>query len=311
MLNYPSAPFLVAIRLTNRCNLTCKHCIVSSSCSAEGELTTREWLSLFDELKSIKVFRLNLTGGEPLFRKDFPLLLENIANSHFAISINTNGTLLKRPLVLLIKSLLKNNLKLRHIQIGLDGSSPRTHDALRGKGTFERVRKAVENLRGEGIPFRFFCVVTRLNIADIPQVVSRCREWGGLSVELCPLVMTGRADEYKNHLALQARERKQLLETVISLNKDFPSFITGSFLYWAKILESAEIPVPVRGGKLQACSAGFTVAGIMADGSVIPCDAMPDVRAGNIKEKSFREIWHNSPVLQEIRSLPEISLEQI
>jgi len=55
-----SRPVTANLELTLRCNLRCKHCIVSAGEPRENELTTSEWLRLVDGLGSLQY---TLTGG--------------------------------------------------------------------------------------------------------------------------------------------------------------------------------------------------------------------------------------------------------
>ena len=65
---------LVAINLTRRCNLACKHCYLDATVLKEGldnELSTHEVMSILDELKTMnRDLMVVLTGGEPLLRDD-------------------------------------------------------------------------------------------------------------------------------------------------------------------------------------------------------------------------------------------------
>ena len=50
------------------------------------------------------------------------------------------------------------------------------------------------------------------------------------------------------------------------------------------------------------CNCARGNAAVSATGDVYPCIAAP-IRAGNIREQSFGEIWSDSPVFQRIRGL--------
>jgi radical SAM protein with 4Fe4S-binding SPASM domain len=53
------------------------------------------------------------------------------------------------------------------------------------------------------------------------------------------------------------------------------------------------------------CSTGVKVANINHQGSVHPCHFMPQVVVGNVRERSFRDIWidHPTPELQALRDI--------
>ena len=51
-----------------------------------------------------------------------------------------------------------------------------------------------------------------------------------------------------------------------------------------------------------ACPCARSVCGIGSSGEVYPCIGAP-LPAGNLRTRSFRDIWRNSPVLQWVRGL--------
>ena len=51
-----------------------------------------------------------------------------------------------------------------------------------------------------------------------------------------------------------------------------------------------------------SCSAGHTLAYISPSGDIYPCVQFP-MPCGNLREKSFREIWYKSDALNELRSV--------
>jgi radical SAM protein with 4Fe4S-binding SPASM domain len=50
----------------------------------------------------------------------------------------------------------------------------------------------------------------------------------------------------------------------------------------------------------KGCLAGTGVCFISYQGEVYPCGYLP-VRAGNLNQQGFREIWENAPVFQQLR----------
>ncbi len=85
-----SRPASAELELTLKCNLRCKHCIVSAGLPAENELSTGEWIGLIEELGAV---RYTLTGGEPLMREGFAEIVRAIKESGSYVKILTNGTL--------------------------------------------------------------------------------------------------------------------------------------------------------------------------------------------------------------------------
>jgi MoaA/NifB/PqqE/SkfB family radical SAM enzyme len=69
------APVNVTWEITLKCNLRCVHCLSNSGEVSRDELNTSECMKLIDELSAIRVFQVNIGGGEPFIRNDFLDLL--------------------------------------------------------------------------------------------------------------------------------------------------------------------------------------------------------------------------------------------
>ena len=88
-------PVMGTFELTPRCNLQCKMCYIrlteKEMRPLGRELTATQWLSLAREAVDAGMVFLLLTGGEPLLRKDFPVMYESLAQMGFIISINIHA----------------------------------------------------------------------------------------------------------------------------------------------------------------------------------------------------------------------------
>ncbi|VOH54251.1 putative coenzyme PQQ synthesis protein [Streptococcus pneumoniae] len=88
-------PIGAQIELTGRCNLKCHHCYNSSGDFGRFDIKDDAWLSFFEKLNESYSFpTVNITGGEPMLRKDLLLKVLNIfsnKNPYTRIRIMTNG----------------------------------------------------------------------------------------------------------------------------------------------------------------------------------------------------------------------------
>ena len=64
--------------VTMGCNMRCGHCGSSCKNPLPDELTTEEAFRLIDMLIDLKLNWITLSGGEPLTRKDLPLLIDRL-----------------------------------------------------------------------------------------------------------------------------------------------------------------------------------------------------------------------------------------
>src|SRR5690606_28652790 len=89
------------ISLTEKCNLRCTYCMPEDGLL----LTPKDQLMTADEIYEIAstfvqqgVYKIRLTGGEPLVRKDFSAILQKLSTLKAELSITTNAILIDRYL---------------------------------------------------------------------------------------------------------------------------------------------------------------------------------------------------------------------
>ena len=128
------------ISLIEKCNLRCTYCM-----PAEGiALTPKKELMTADEVFAIAqtfvnngVNKIRLTGGEPLLRKDFPEIIEKLAQLETEISITTNGILIDRHIEVL------KQFKVKKINLSLDTLVASKFNTITLRNQFEKV---IDNL---------------------------------------------------------------------------------------------------------------------------------------------------------------------
>lgn len=89
------------VSVTDRCNLRCQYCMPEPDYAwlpRESLLTFEEIGGVVDAFTPLGVDRVRITGGEPLLRRDLPVLVASLAaRSAIAdLAMTTNGVLLRR-----------------------------------------------------------------------------------------------------------------------------------------------------------------------------------------------------------------------
>ena len=93
------------ISVTDRCNFRCTYCMPREVYGRDYAFLPRAELLTFEEIErlarlfvALGVRKIRLTGGEPLLRRDLPLLVEMLAGIPDVddITLTTNGSLLAR-----------------------------------------------------------------------------------------------------------------------------------------------------------------------------------------------------------------------
>lgn len=81
--------------MTGRCNYRCRHCFMDAPEGTLGEISHEETMNLIDQMAACGVLRVDITGGEPLVRKDFWQIIDRFREHNIAIdTIYSNGWLL-------------------------------------------------------------------------------------------------------------------------------------------------------------------------------------------------------------------------
>jgi AdoMet-dependent heme synthase len=153
----PSVPLLALDTLWFQvagtiCNIECTHCFIS--CSPRNH--SHEMMSLadvrsrLDEARDLGVREYYFTGGEPFMNRDMIAILEATLKQGPA-SVLTNGMLLRPELCAKLRELFDASEYSLDLRVSLDGFDAESHDAIRGKGVWDRVMIGLRNLAAVGM----------------------------------------------------------------------------------------------------------------------------------------------------------------
>src|ERR1700728_3929073 len=160
------APICLTWELTYACNLACVHCLSSSGRRAPHELTPAEARGIVDGMVDMKVFYVNIGGGEPMLRPDFFDLVSYAVARKVGVKFSTNG-----PRLTAERARRLAGMDYVDVQISIDGALASTNDAVRGQGSFAAARTAMDNLAAADFgQFKISVVVTRENVTQLDTV---------------------------------------------------------------------------------------------------------------------------------------------
>jgi len=299
-IGYPGHP---AWEVTGSCNLKCVHCHASSENSSENELNTNEAKKLIEEIASIKEFRtLVYTGGEPLVRNDIFELLNYSKSLGIANIIATNGTLIDEKMAFKLKE-----SGVVCIAISLDDTDPSTHDKIRNKkGAFELAIRAIEATKKANILLQINTTAMLYNFNHIAELIDFANKNKAGIMLVYQLITVGRG-EFIGNATLNKEENRKLIELILEKQKDTTTIIepVAAPQYWAYLLKKNNIEdgylLKISEKLFYGCSAGRGFVYIKSNGDVWPCPFVK-ISAGNVKEKSFVEIYRNSEIFRKLRN---------
>ncbi|HVS11058.1 MAG TPA: GTP 3',8-cyclase MoaA [Planctomycetota bacterium] len=131
------------LSVTDRCNLRCAYCMPEEEyvwLPRAQILSFEEIGELVDAFVELGVDRLRLTGGEPLLRRDLPLLVRMLAAKPAIrdLALTTNGVLLEREAAALAEA------GLHRVTVSLDTLRESTFRELARREGLDRVLAGIE-----------------------------------------------------------------------------------------------------------------------------------------------------------------------
>ena len=293
----PSPPLLILF-INSICNMKCEHCFYWQNLNRRDDLTFDELVTLSKQLGRID--NLNLSGGEPFLRKDFGAICrEFIRNNRVQeIYVPSNGYFTDKTIEQIRETLKEKALRLFAIELSLDGM-PEFHDKFRvTKNSFTYAMQtydALAELQREDPRLQIHSISTATadNMDEIRRLTTylfeRCPQMSHHNLALI------RGDRKNPSLeGPKLAEYKELADYVQRLwapreAKRYGS-IVEPMLQWAKIKTATEKRQVVP------CKAGVLNAVVYSNGDVAVCETHKPL--GNIREKSFGEIWYSQAANQ-------------
>lgn len=276
--------------ITGKCNFRCRHCLLSAPTANLGEPTLEQCLSIIRSLASCGIQSVDLTGGEPLVRKDFPKIIKALQEYDIAIgALYTNGYLLNDGLLDLFEACGCHP----NMQISYDGSG--CHDWLRGvPGAEEAALRAIRLCTSRGFDVCAKMCLNRRNKDVLGDTVKKLLEAGCRSLAIGLTIPQGswqpEAEGY-----LSPRESYDILLQYIPwyFAQRMPIDITlGGLFHCAAGSTDYDIPLahssndPAR-EKACVCEHARHSIYISPAGKVLPCMGM----AGNAIEAGFPSLF--------------------
>ncbi|NTU84900.1 MAG: mycofactocin radical SAM maturase [Chloroflexales bacterium] len=281
------APICLTWELTYGCNLRCVHCLSSSGERRADELGTAEAKALIDEWAAMKVFYINVGGGEPMARPDFFELMDYSLERGIGVKFSTNGTLIDEPAADWIAS--RDYLD---VQISLDGATAATNDPVRGSGSYMRARRAMELLAARGFDFKINAVATRQNVGQLDALHALARGYGA-HLRVTRLRPAGRGVAVWQALRPTHAQNRALYDWLLA----HPDVMTGDSFFHLSAYGQ-----PVEG--LNMCGAGRIVCCVDPVGEVYACPFVlaPEFSGGNVRDPGgFARLWRHSPLFAHMR----------
>ncbi len=232
----------------------------------------------------------NITGGEPLLRRDLFDILGEIRRNGFEIFLLTNGMLVDRE-----RSRMLSDLGIKGVQVSIEGGEE-VHDSIRGEGSFAASVAGIEHLVDSGIPVTLNVTLSNLNAGQMKKIIAFGSHVGARRVGFSRLVPYGRGRSLLSR-ALEPEQVKELYGSLWSLEIKKLELVSGDPL-------ASQMKIHSDGDAgntaVSGCAAGVSGLTILPNGNVTPCRRLP-LSLGNVRRHSLRRIWATSPILEALR----------
>ena len=298
-------PKLIALELTRACNLACRHCRASALASVSApsqpeldELSTVEVENLIDSIASFCKPVIILTGGEPLLRSDVFEIARYINAKGLNAALATNATIVTPEVAAKIKQ-----SGIARVSVSIDGASAKTHDEFRGvRGAYAASMQGIKHLLNAGVEVQINVTIAKHNLAEVQQILELAKQLKVHALHIFMLVPVGRGKQIQE---LSPEECENVLNWFYDAQRTEASlsFKATCAPHYHRIMHQRGL-LKQHKSHLDRVTKGCLAANgfcfISSLGDVQACGYLP-LAVGNIRNKSFAEIWFNSREFQELR----------
>jgi PqqA peptide cyclase len=284
-------PYTLVAELTYACPLRCVYCSnpLDYARHADG-LDTDTWLRVLREAEELGVVQLNLTGGEPLLRKDLELLVAEAERLQLYTNLITSGIPLTRERLAAL-----GDLGLDNVQVSVQDVTAEGAQRIAGRRALERKLQVARWVKELGLPLTLNIVLHRENLDRVAEMIALAETLHADRLELANTQYLGWALLNRTALLPSREQLARAREVAATARRRLTGrmeilFVTPDYY--------AETP--------KACMDGwgrrFLV--VSPDGLVLPCHlahTLPGLAWESVRHHSLADIWRDSPGLNAFR----------
>jgi len=284
-------PYTLVAELTYRCPLACVYCSNPLDFDEHrDELSTSAWLEVLADAEALGVVQLNLSGGEPLLRKDLEQLVAQAERQELYTNLITSGLPLTRPRLGALR-----DAGLDNVQLSLQDVTPEGSHRISGKVSFEHKLQVACWVKELQLPLTLNVVLHRENLARVPEIIALAESLHADRLELANTQYLGWALSNRSALMPSAEQLRAAREVAAAARRRLKGrmevlFVTPDYY--------AELPRPCMDGW------GRRFIVVSPTGLVLPCHqahTLPGLEWWSVRNARLAEAWLNSPGLQAFR----------
>ena len=283
--------YTLIAELTYLCPLRCVYCSNPTRLSDHPDrLSTADWLRVFEQAAKLGALQLNLSGGEPLLRRDLEELVAGAQSHDFYSNLITSGLPLTRERLLRLKQ-----AGLSSVQVSIQDSLPDPAERIAGRASFEQKLNVARWVKELDLPLTVNVVLHRRNLDRIAEIIALAENLGADRLELANTQYLAWALE--NRALLLPSEAQ--LSTARAIAKAAKERLKGK-------IEVLFVLPDYYSDRPKACMSGWGKRYLLVtpDGLALPCHlahTLPGLHFDSVQERSLDEIWHHSPAFAAFR----------
>ena len=284
-------PLALIAEITHRCPLHCVYCSNPLELAAvNSELSTQEWVDVFQQAGKLGMLHAHFTGGEPLARPDLTELIAGARVAGLYTNLITSGLGLAEPR---LQALVEAGLD--HIQLSFQDSREDSANWIAGAKAHANKIELSRIIRSHKIAFTVNLVIHRQNIDHLEEMITFIEQLAPERMEIAHTQYYGWALQNRAALLPTRAQVERAVETVAAAETRLAGRIRVDSVvpdYYARY------PKACMGGW------GRRLMLINPAGKVLPCHAaeiIPGLEFENVRKRSLEHIWRESSSFQRFR----------
>ena len=270
------SPLFIAWQLNAVCNLGCLHCCEEAGHSMPDELTKEQALDFCKQIVDLNIPYMAISGGEPLLSPHIFDVCEYIRANNISLKIETNGEFIDEKIARKFA-----DLKMRSVQVSIDGATAGAHEKLRLQGNWEKAVKACGMLIEYGVNTEIVFVPTQFNIHEIGEIIELAYSLGVYGFYTGKTMRIGRAAKNWDIICPSEEEYAKFFDVLQEKTEKYKGKMK-IYHYPYDVIEELKY-------RLEKPSASLLV---VPNGKVKLIGPLPFI-CGDLKKKSLKDIWED------------------
>lgn len=278
--------------LTHRCPLRCPYCSNPLELSKRSaELSTAEWIDVFEQAAALGVLQVHLSGGEPTARKDLDDLIRGARACGLYTNLITAAVLLDDARIDALAA-----AGVDHVQISIQDADPVGAEIIGGyPGAHAKKIAAAKAVRAAGLPLTLNAVMHRANLDRLQDVIDLAIALDAHRLEIANVQYYGWAFENRRALLPTRAQVDRSIAIVEQARRDLDGALVIDYVapdYYAQ--------------RPKRCMDGWASQyfAVTPAGRMLPCHAAETI-AGldfpNVRDHRLAEIWRDAPLFNKFR----------